>query len=165
MVDVTQVFEIYSDVTRELSKLGAEVPNDQQVALLEEQGALVLAEIEELCQEKGIPITMDMIFGGIPETILKTSKNYNLFAIGRRMNHYEKNTKQLGGNFQQIAHHIRTLLLVSGSVTTYQKFQRVILACDRGEASRQALTWAENLKECSQKLKNFSRKDLSHSEG
>jgi len=145
VVDVTQVFEIYGDTSKELSELVDNTRNEQQMTLFEEQGTLVLAEIEGLCQKMGLLVTTEMIFGGIPDTILRTAKQYSLLALGRRGNRHEKDTQHLGSNFQHIAHHIHLPLLIGGNDTTQQKFQRILLAYDGSELSRKALTWTENL--------------------
>jgi len=39
-------------------------------------GTLTLAEIDELCQEMNVPVTTEMIFGGVPETILESAKQF-----------------------------------------------------------------------------------------
>jgi len=145
VVDVTQVFEVYSDTTRELSELGDEVLHEQQITLFEEQGTLALAEIEGLCQEMNVPVTTEMIFGGVSNIILKAARQYSLVALGRRGNRHKKNIQHLGSNFQQIAHHIHTPLLIGGSDTMQQNIQRVLLAYDGSEFSRKAFTWTENL--------------------
>ena len=145
VVDVTDVFEIYTDTSKELSELGEEMLSAQKVRLFEEQGTLALAEIEEICQGMDVPVTTEVSFGGVPEIVLKTSKGYNLLAIGRRGNRHEKEPRHLGSNFQQIAHHSHTPLLIGGDDSVRQKLQRVLLAYDGSELSRKALDWAENL--------------------
>ena len=74
VVDVTQVFDPYSDISQELSELGEEMPYEQKVKLFEEQGTLALAEIEDLCEQMNVPITTEMVFGGVPVNILQISE-------------------------------------------------------------------------------------------
>jgi nucleotide-binding universal stress UspA family protein len=145
VVDITQVFDPYSDVSPELSELGEEMPFEQKMELFEEQGTLALAEIEGLSQEMGVAITTEMIFGGVPENILKMSKDYDLLAIGHMGNRHAKENKHMGSNFQQIAHHIQIPLLIGNSHCKQQKLQRVLLAYDGSLLSHEAFKWAENL--------------------
>ena len=145
VVDVTDVFDIYTDTSKELSELGEEMLSEQKVRLFKEQGSLALAEIEGICQGMDVPLTTEISFGGIPEIVLKTSKGYNLLAIGRRGNRHKKEAKHLGSNFQQIAHHSHIPLLIGGDDSVGQKLQRVLLAYDGSELSRKALNWAETL--------------------
>lgn len=145
VVDVTQVFEAYADTTRELSELGDDLPDAQRIKLFEEQGTLALAEIEGLCQEMGVRVTTEMIFGGIPDVILESATRYSLLALGRRGNSHKQDKHHLGGNFRQIAHHSHTPLLVGADVDMPRTFQRLLLAYDGSALARMALTWAEVL--------------------
>ena len=145
VVDATQVFEMYTDTTKELSELGEDLPNEEKITLFEEQGTLALAEIEELYQQMDVPLTTEMIFGGIPETLLEAAKAYCMLAIGRRGNRHEKDKNHLGSNFLKVAHHIHIPLLIGGRDSTQTNFKRALLAYDGSELSRKALTWTENL--------------------
>ena len=135
VVDAAQVFEMYGDTSQELGKLGGEFSNEEPVTLFEEQGTLSLIEIEELCQNMNVPVTTEMIFGGIPETILNASKQFGLLALGRRGNHYERDGNHLGGNFRKIAHHARIPLLIGGTDNTPLKHRHVLLAYDGSKFS------------------------------
>jgi nucleotide-binding universal stress UspA family protein len=145
VVDVTQVFDTYGDSNRELSELGGVLSNEQQVTLFEEQGTFALAEIDYLCQEMNIPLTTEMVFGGIPDMILESSKQYKLLALGRRGNRHERASHYLGSNFRQIAHHIHIPLLIGGSANEKRKIRHVLLAYDGSRFSRTALSWIESL--------------------
>ena len=145
VVDAAQVFEMYSDTSRELSKLGGEISNEQLVTLFEKQGTLSLIEIEELCLEMNVSLTTEMIFGGVPETILEASKHFSLLALGRRGNHYERDGHHLGGNFRRIAHHVRIPILIGGTDNTPLKHEHILLAYDGSKFSHTALSWTEKL--------------------
>jgi len=145
VVDAAQVFEMYSDSSQELGKLGEQISNEQPITLFEEQGTLTLAEIDELCQERSVPVTTEMIFGGVPETILKSADRFDLLALGRRGNHHVKDPHHLGHNFRRIAYHTHTPLLIGNAEDKPLKQQRVLLAYDGSELSHIALAWAERL--------------------
>ena len=145
VVDAAQVFEMYSDPSPELGKLGGEISNERLITLFEEQGMLTLAEIDGLCQEMNVPITTEMIFGGIPETILKFAEQFNLLAMGRRGNQYEKDTHHLGQNFRRIAHRTHTPLLIGNDGDKPLKNQHILLAYDGSKPSHTALSWTEKL--------------------
>jgi len=145
VVDAAQVFEMYSNPSQELSKLDGEISNERLITLFEEQGSLTLAEIDELCQEMNVPVTTEMIFGGVPEIILEASKQYRLLAIGRRGNHRAQDSHRLGHNFRKIAHHTHTPLLISNDEVLPIKCHRVLLAYDGSKPSHAALSWAEKL--------------------
>jgi nucleotide-binding universal stress UspA family protein len=144
VVDASRVFEVYSDTTNELSELGEKLPHAQQIKLFEEQGLLALTEMEALCQKKGLSVTREMIFGGVPDIIRRIMTGYDLLAIGRRGNHRQNDTQHLGGNFKQVAHHTRIPMLIGGNGSQRPDFQRVLLAYDGSRSSRTALTWAED---------------------
>ena len=145
VVDAVQVFEMYSNPNQELNKLDGEISNEPLTTLFEEQGILALAEIDELCQEMNVPVTTEMIFGGVPETILESAKQFSLLALGRRGNHHEKEVHHLGSNFRKIAHHTRTPLLIGGGDNNPLKRQHILLAYDGSQPSHAALSWAEKL--------------------
>ena len=145
VVDAVQVFETYSDPSRELGKLGNEISNQHLVTLFKEQGMLTLAEIDVLCQEMNVPITTEMIFGGVPETIIEASKRFSLLAMGRRGNQHVENTHHLGSNFRRVAHRTRTPLLIGSGDEKSLNHQRILLAYDGSEPAHKALSWAEKL--------------------
>ena len=145
VVDAAQIFEMYSDTSRELSKLGGEISNEETITLFEEQGTLTLAEVDELCQEVNVPVTTEMIFGGVPETILEASKQFGLLALGRRGNHLVKDHHHLGHNFRRIAYHTHTPLLIGNLDNTPLRHQHILLAYDGSKLSRTALSWTEKL--------------------
>ena len=145
VVDAAQVFEMYSDSSQELGKLGEEISNEQRITFFEEQGTLALTEIDAMCQERDVQVTTDMIFGGVSETILKSAEQFALLALGRRGNHHLKDTHHLGNNFRRIAHHTRTPLLIGNDDKTPLKDQHILLAYDGSALSRTALSWTEKL--------------------
>lgn len=145
VVDAAQVFEGYTDTSRELGKLGGEFSNEQPVTLFEEQGNLSLIEIEEMCQNMNIPVTTEMIFGGVPETILDASRRFSMLALGRSGNHYERDGHHLGGNFRKIVHHACVPLLIGGTDNTPLKHRHILLAYDGSKFSHMALSWTEKL--------------------
>lgn len=145
VVDATQVFEMYSDTSQELRKLGGEISIEQPVTLFEEQGTLSLIEVEEMCLKMNVPVTTEMIFGGVYETILEVSKHFSLLALGRRGNHYVRDDHHLGSNFRKIAHHARIPLLIGGTENVSLKHQHILLAYDGSKFSQTALSWAEKL--------------------
>jgi len=57
IVDVTDVFDIYTDTSKELSELEEETLRERKVGLFKEQGSLALTEIEGICQGMNIPVT------------------------------------------------------------------------------------------------------------
>ena len=145
VVDVTQVFDPYSDISQELSELGEEMPYEQKVKLFEEQGTLALAEIEDLCEQMNVPITTEMVFGGVPVNILQISEEYDLLAIGHMGNRHAEEKRYLGSNFQQIAHHTHIPLLTGGGQYMPRELQRVLLAYDGSQLSCKAFEWTESL--------------------
>jgi nucleotide-binding universal stress UspA family protein len=145
VVDITQIFDPYSNISHELSELGEETPFEQKVKLFEEQGALALAEIEEICQQMNVPVSKEMIFGGVPVNILQKSEGYDLLALGHMGNRHAKEHKHLGSNFLQIAHHTNIPLLIGSDQCTPRKVQRALLAYDGSQLSHEAFKWAENL--------------------
>ena len=146
VVDAAQVFELYGDTTRELSELGVQVPDQQQIDLFNEQGQLALAEVESLCQLVDVPLTTELIFGGVPNAVLESARQYQLLALGRRGNRHENVSHHLGSNFRQIAHHAHCPLLIGGGDSDHEKCRHLLLAYDGSLLSKQALTWADDLR-------------------
>jgi nucleotide-binding universal stress UspA family protein len=145
VVDITQVFDVYGNTRQELNELGKNIPNEMQSTLFEEQGTLALAEIEQMCEVMNVPLTREMIFGGVPEIILEAAKKHDLLALGRRGNRRKEDPHHLGENFQKIASHSQLSLLIGSSEITLREITRALLAYDGSELSRQALNWTERL--------------------
>jgi len=146
VIDVSQAFDLYSNINQELKELGTDPPqNEQRITLFEEQGTLALSEIQNVCVEMGLIITTEMIIGDVSDTILKSASNYSLLALGQRGNRHESDSQHLGSNFRQIAHHSPIPVLIGDRENIHKKFKRILLAYDGTEFSIHALDWVEHM--------------------
>jgi len=91
VIDVSQAFDLYSNINQELTELGTDPPqNEQRITLFEEQGTLALSEIQNVCIEMGLIITTEMIIGDVSDTILKSASNYSLVCGAKRVTEGKK---------------------------------------------------------------------------
>jgi nucleotide-binding universal stress UspA family protein len=109
----------------------------------ETQGEFALQWLETAGAEAGVPVTTRLLAGGVPELVLRDAAQAQLLAIGRRGHGHTGNSKSLGHNFRNIAHHVHRPLLVGGK--TRPSLHRLLLAYHGRAHADRALAWAARL--------------------
>jgi nucleotide-binding universal stress UspA family protein len=120
----------------------ADDPADM-VEQFKSQGDEALDWLEKLCYKFEVPVTTNILFGGIPEMILEASKSNRLLSIGRRGHVYDKTPRILGENFEYILTHIKVPVLIGGNRST--DFQRVYIVLSEDEDVETLVNWGEQL--------------------
>jgi nucleotide-binding universal stress UspA family protein len=136
---------VYAGFQRELGRSAAITSRTELLGQLEAQGHVVLEWLEMQCQAAGVPITTDILFGGVPELALREAGKAHLLALGRRGHGHADNPAHLGRNFQAIARRVDRPILVGGDEEC--AVHRLLLAYNGSERARKALAWASRLQE------------------
>jgi nucleotide-binding universal stress UspA family protein len=153
VVDITQVYDMYGNVQRELSELESDMlPTQRRITLFEEQGTLALTEVQGVCEALNVSITTEMIAGNVADIILDNAPKYKLLTLGQRGNRHPGDSEHLGSNFRKIAHHSSIPVLIGEKGGARKKFQRLLLAYDGSELSRLALAWVDRLQRLFSKI-------------
>jgi nucleotide-binding universal stress UspA family protein len=120
-------------------------PDDpaDMVEQFKSQGDEALDWLEKLCYKFEVPVTTNILFGGIPEMILEASKSNRLLSIGRRGHVYDNTPRILGENFEYILTHIKVPVLIGGNQNT--EFQRVYIVLSEDEDVETLVNWGEQL--------------------
>jgi nucleotide-binding universal stress UspA family protein len=141
VVDEILVLDPYANYQAELGRDAKKLSSrNELVSWFEQQGEAALQWLEISCQAVDVPVTTDLLFGGVPELIIKESTPSQLLAMGRRGHGHTANSDYLGRNFRDIAHHVRDRpMLVGGD--EMRQIQRVLLVFDGSERAQQALAW------------------------
>ncbi len=124
-------------------KPGEVLLSDERTQLLKGQGEAALRWLEERGQNNEVPIQGDLMFGGMPDVIIKEAKKVRLLALGRQGRGHDDDTTHLGGHFRAIAHHAPVPLLIGGEALS--PIRRILLAYDGSLPAQHALTWASLL--------------------
>lgn len=143
VVDEVLALDTYGDYRRELGSDGEPVSRAELLTRFEEQGDIALQKLEARCQVAGVPVTAELVAGGVPEMVLRASKQARLLAIGRRGLGHEGNPHHLGQSFRAIAHHAHVPLIVGGD--DERTVRRLLLAYDGSKRAQSALYWASSL--------------------
>jgi nucleotide-binding universal stress UspA family protein len=143
VVDEALALDTYADYRRELPGNGAPASRAELLTWFEEQGDAALQRLEVLCQAADVPVTSEILAGGVPELVLGTSAQAHLLAIGRRGHGHEGNPQHLGQSFRSVAHHTHLPLIIGGDEE--RPVRRLVLAYDGSKHARPALTWANLL--------------------
>lgn len=143
VVDEALALDTYADYRRELSSNGEPASRAELLTWFEEQGDAALQRLEALCQAAGVPVTAEILAGGVPELVLGASAQARLLAIGRRGHGHEGNTQHLGQSFRSVAHHAHLPLIIGGDEE--HPVRRLLLAYDGSKHAKPALTWASIL--------------------
>jgi nucleotide-binding universal stress UspA family protein len=109
----------------------------------ENQGALALDWLQAAGKEAGVPVTTELMAGGVSELVLRGAAKARLLAIGRRGHGHKDDSDSLGYNFRKIAHHVHLPMLAGGGETP--SLHRLLLAYHGQAHANDALTWAEKL--------------------
>jgi nucleotide-binding universal stress UspA family protein len=143
VVDETLALDTYADYRRELESSGEPASRAELLTWFEEQGDAALQMLEVRCQAAGVPVTAELLAGGVPEMVLRESEQARLLAIGRRGHGHEGDPHHLGQSFRTIAHHTHLPLVIGGGEE--RTVRRLLLALDGSERAQPALAWASLL--------------------
>jgi nucleotide-binding universal stress UspA family protein len=99
--------------------------------------------LEARCQAAGVPVTGEILAGGVSEMVLQAVKEARLLAIGRRGHGHEGDFQHLGQSFRVIAHRTRLPVIIGGDET--RTVHRLLLAYDASPRAQRALSWASQL--------------------
>jgi nucleotide-binding universal stress UspA family protein len=144
VVDETLAFETYADHHGELERDAEPSSRAELVAWFEEQGDAALQMLDVRCQAAGVPVTTELVAGGVEEMVVREAERASLLAIGRRGHSHESEPDHLGRTFRAIAHAAHLPLIVGGDEE--RTVRRLLLAYDGAESTRPALLWASLLR-------------------
>jgi len=143
VVDEELILEDFSNYQIELGNTEQAMSRTDRAARFEERGHSVLQRLETRCLASGVPITVEMELGGVPELILKQAAHAQMLVLGRRGHSHANDLKHLGHNFLAIAHRVHLPMLVGGNEQPQP--QRLLLAYNGQAHSQDALAWAARL--------------------
>jgi nucleotide-binding universal stress UspA family protein len=143
VVDETLALDSYADYRRELDIDREPASRAELLTWFEKQGDAALQLLETRCQAAGVPVTAELLAGGVPEMVLRESEQARLLAIGRRGHGHEGALHHLGQSFLTIAHHAHLPLIIGGDEE--RTVRRLLLAYDSSKRAQSALDWASSL--------------------
>ncbi len=144
VVDEALVLGMYADYRAELGYVGEPSSRVELLARFEEQGSAALRWLEARCRAAGVPVTTNLLFGGVPELVSQAAAQVDLLALGRRGRGHATDPNHLGRNFRAIAHHAHRPILVGGD-EQQRSMQRLLLVYSHDERAQHALSWASSL--------------------
>jgi nucleotide-binding universal stress UspA family protein len=116
------------------------ISREDLITWFKKQGESALRELEANCQATQVAATTDLLFGGVPEMVLREANQAQLLALGRRGHGHASDSDHLGSNFRAIAHHTFRPMVVGGDEE--RPVQRLLLAYSGSEHAQHAMTWA-----------------------
>jgi nucleotide-binding universal stress UspA family protein len=143
VVDEALALNTYADFHDELHGGSQPASRAELLSWFEAQGESALGLLEARCRAAGVPVSTEMLAGGVPQMILRESEQAGLLALGRRGHSHEDDAPHLGHTFQNIAHHVHLPMVVGGDEE--QTVHRLLLAYDGSDHARDALSWAASL--------------------
>jgi nucleotide-binding universal stress UspA family protein len=143
VADETLALEPYADYRRELERDADAASRAELMAWFEEQGNAALQRLEVRCQVAGVPVTTELVAGGVADMVLREAEGASLLAIGRRGHRHENDPDHLGRTFRAVAHAARLPLVIGGDEE--RTLGRLLLAYDGAKNKRPALNWASLL--------------------
>ena len=109
----------------------------------ETHGKVALNRLQAACTEAGVPVTTNLLAGGVPEMVISRASRAQMLALGRRGNTHRVEAKSLGHNFRKIAHQLHRPMLIGGM--TSHPLRRLLLAYHGLAHADEALVWTARL--------------------
>jgi nucleotide-binding universal stress UspA family protein len=132
------VMEPYSNYKEELKRDQRLDSRPELVQQFARQGSKALQWLEDRCREQNVPVTTEILFGGVRELLLKEANQSTLIAQGQRGYRHNGEKKRIGHNFRKVAHRAEIPILVGDE--EQESLRRVLLAYNGSTQARQALT-------------------------
>jgi nucleotide-binding universal stress UspA family protein len=145
VVDERLVMETYADRREELEGEEEPASRAELIAWFEFRGMRMLSRLEARCHSAGVPVITELVFGGIPEQVVREAAQACLLVLGRRAHAHQGRPEYLGSNFRAIAHHVSVPLLVGGNAQP--PVERILLSYDGSECARRAAHWCALLQQ------------------
>ncbi len=145
VINEALVLDMYTNYHKELAHAGMPQSRAELVDWFKLQGDLALQWLEAHCQDANVPVTTELMFGGMPDLIYRRENQASLLALGRQGRGHTDQPATLGHNFQTIAHHNHMPLLVGGQERPY--IQHILLVYEPGQHAQTALDWATRLQQ------------------
>jgi len=164
VVDEAVVLDMYYDYSAELGSRDEPASRAELVEWFEERGGYALDWLKDQCAAIDVPVTTDLLFGGITELVDREVAQAKLLALGRRGLGHASDPQHLGSNFRAIAHHTQKPMVIGGD--HQEKIQSVLLAYADSERARHALKWVTEVQRAmpSQVIVFNATSDDGHSE-
>jgi nucleotide-binding universal stress UspA family protein len=143
VVDELLALDTYADYRRELGSEGEPVSRAELLTWFEEQGDAALQRLEVRCEAAGVPMSTELVAGGVSEMVLRASEQARLLALGRRGHGHEGDPQHLGQSFRAIAHDTHVPLIIGGGEE--RTVRRLLLAYNHAKHAQPALAWASLL--------------------
>jgi nucleotide-binding universal stress UspA family protein len=153
VVDEVLALDTYANYHAELP-LMPKAPNGERpeptsraelMGWFETHGQFALNWLQAACAEAAVPVTTNLLAGGIPEMVIRSASQAQLLALGRRGNSHREDAGSLGHNFRKIAHQVHLPMLVGGS--TSLSLHRLLLAYHGLAHANEALAWTARLQQ------------------
>ena len=138
VVSTRLVMEPYSNYQEELKHGQRLDSRSELVKQFARQGNKALQWLEERCRGQNIPVTTEILFGGVRELLLKEANQSTMIAQGQRGYRHNGDGKRIGHNFRKVAHRAEIPILVGDE--EQESLRRVLLAYNGSTRARQALT-------------------------
>ncbi len=143
IVDEALALDTYADHSRELGGDRAILSRAELLDDLEAQGSVALEWLESGCRSAGVPVSTEILVGGVTEMLERESLKAELLALGRWGHGYAHDREHLGRKFQAIARRMQVPLLVGGDAV--RPVRRLLLAYNGSDHAKGALAWVARL--------------------
>jgi nucleotide-binding universal stress UspA family protein len=153
VVDEVLALDTYANYHAELPLLPRKLNGERRqpasraelISWFETHGKLALNWLQAAGTAAGVPVTTNLLAGGIPEMVIRSASGAQMLALGRRGNSHQDEAKFLGHNFRKIAHHVHLPMLIGGM--TSHPLHRLLLACHGLAHADEALVWTARLQQ------------------
>jgi nucleotide-binding universal stress UspA family protein len=143
VVDEAMALDVYSEPERELDSSDESLSRAGVIGEFEAQGERALDWLTDHGQEAGVPVSTEILVGGVPELLSREAAGARLLTIGRRGHGHAGRAGHLGSTFHAVVHLAELPTLIGGDVE--RPLRRVLVAYDDGSRAREGLDWAARL--------------------
>jgi nucleotide-binding universal stress UspA family protein len=144
VLDEVLALDTYGDIPKELGKSSVVTSRTELLNRLEAQGDWALEWLQAQCHSVQVPVTTEILFGGVAELVVQQANTAALLAIGRRGHSRGDDPRALGRHFKTIARRTNRPVLVGGDQV--RTLHRLLLAYNGSKRAQNALTWVSRLR-------------------
>lgn len=144
VVEGALVLDMYTNYHSELRRTDDPGSRAELITWFEEEGEQALRGLERRCRAANVPVTTQILFGGVSDLIHREAAQSQMLVLGRRGHGHGADSGHLGSKFRAVAHHTDRPLIIGGEPGK-QQLQRLLLAYNGSEHAQGALSWTARL--------------------
>jgi nucleotide-binding universal stress UspA family protein len=143
VLDERLIYDSYVNYHNELDSAKEPESRAELIQWFKQRGEASHQRLADRCREARVPLTWELLLGGVPEMVLQAAAQSQLVVVGRRGFGHAAVPAYLGRNLRAIARHAPVPVLVGSD--RYREIHSLLLVYSQSRQVSCALAWARSL--------------------